>query len=108
MSKEWFNFDEFSGTTEYTDFDPITGQCHITYEQDVQPLIDLNTSLRNEGIKHVNGAPFRHYATVPNVVILELRRKGIDFHNRDHLRRVLQEIETNYPYLKVDNMKHGV
>jgi hypothetical protein len=108
MSKEFFHFDEFSGATEYTDFDPITGQCHITTEQDIQPLLDLNASYRNEGIKHVNGLSFRHYASVPMVVILELRKKGIDFYNRDHLKRVLQEIEINYPYLKVDTMKHGV
>jgi len=41
-------------------------------------------------------------------VILEMRSKGIDFYDKDHQGRVIQEIEANYPHLKVDNMRHSV
>ncbi len=105
---DWFDYDPLTGQTDYFDLDPMTGQVAIRTEEDVQPLLDLNASYRNEGIKHVKGAPLRHYATVPMTVILEMRNKGIDFYNKDHAKRVLQEIEINYPNLKVDNMRHSV
>lgn len=102
---EFFDYDPHSGTTDYFEMDS-EGMIRIRSEQDVGPLLDLNASLRNEGIKNIKGSWLRHYATVPMTVILELRQKGVDFYNPDHSKRVFQEIESNYPYLKVDNMKH--
>ena len=105
---DFFDYDPISGTTEYFSFDYSTGIAKVTAVQNLQPLLDHNQALRNEGIKHVTGAPIRHYATVPQTVILEMLMKGIDFHNNDHQGRVIQEIEANYPHLKVDNMRHSV
>ena len=103
---EWFDYNPETCETDYFDYDYLTGKIQIRTEQDVAPLLDYTSALRNEGIKHVNGAWIRHYAIVPMTVILELRQKGIDFYNPDHARRVHIEIETNYPNLKVDNMRH--
>ncbi len=105
---ELFDYDPETGQTDYFDYDHLTGKFTITTVEDVQPLLDLNASYRNEGIKNVKGSWIRHYATVPMTVILEMKKKGIDFYNEDHSKRVFQEIEANYPYLKVDNMRHGV
>lgn len=104
---ELFNYDASTGQTEYMDVDS-EGIVSLRTEEDVQPLLDLNQSFRNEGIKNVKGAWIRHYATVPMTVILEMRNKGIDFYKKDHQKRVFQEIEANYPHLKVDNMRHSV
>lgn len=102
-----FHYDPFTGASEYFDMDP-DGRISITTQEDVQPLLDLNAAYRNEGIKSVKGSWLRHYATVPMTVILEMRNKGIDFYNKDHAKKVLQEIESTYPYLKVDNMRHSI
>jgi hypothetical protein len=38
---------------------------------------------------------------------MELKQKGIDIFNPDHEKRMFQEINTNYPYLKtVDHKNH--
>lgn len=105
---DFFSYDPLTGTTEYFDFDHSSGVAKVTAVQELQPLLDHNLALRNEGIKNVKGAPIRHYATVPQTVILEMLAKGIDFHNVDHQGRVISEIEANYPHLKVDNMRHSV
>ena len=105
---DFFDYDPLTGTTEYYSYDHQTGVATVEAVQELKPLLDHNLALRNEGIKHVNGSPIRHYATVPMTVILDLKTKGVDFYNRDHLPRVLQEIEANYPHLKVDNMRHSV
>jgi hypothetical protein len=106
---DFFDYDPETGRTDYFDLDHLTGRVQIRTVEDVEPLLDLNASLRNEGIKKIsNKHGLRHYATVPMTVILELKQKGIDFYDRNDAKRVFQEIETNYPYLKVDNMRHGV
>lgn len=105
---EFFDYDAVTGITEYFDMDPMTGQVSIRSEENVQPLLDLNLSLRNEGVKNVKGSPIRHYATVPATVILEMMNKGIDFYDRNDFPKVIAEIEANYPKLKVDNMRHSV
>ena len=106
---ELFDYDQVTGASYYFDHDESTNKTYIRTEQDVKPLLDLNMSLRNEGIKHLpSGALLRHYATVPMTVILELKQKGIDFYDQNDAKRVFQEIEANYPLLKVDNMRHGV
>ena len=106
---ELFDYDPVTGASYYFDHDESTNKTYIRTEQDVKPLLDLNMSLRNEGIKHLpSGALLRHYATVPMTVILELKQKGIDFYDQNDAKRVFQEIEANYPLLKVDNMRHGV
>lgn len=103
-----FDYDPVTGQSTYFDFDPLDGKTYLRTEEDVQPLLDLNAAYRNEGIKNAKGSWIRHYATVPMTVILAMRVKGINFYNKDHQKRVFQEIEINYPHLKVDNMRHSV
>jgi hypothetical protein len=105
---DFFDYDAATGQTSYFDMDPLTGKIQIRIEEDVAPLLDLNAAFRNEGIKNVKGLPFRHYASVPMSVIMEMHLKGIDFYDKNDAPRVFREIETNYPYLKVDNMRHSV
>lgn len=104
-----FDYDPVSGASYYFDYDEMADRSYIRTEQDVKPLLDHNMSLRNEGIKHLpSGAIVRHYATVPMTVILQMKERGVDFYNKDHQQRVMQLIESEYPYLKVDNMRHAV
>jgi hypothetical protein len=104
-----FDYDPVTGASYYFDHDESSNKTYIRTEQDVKPLLDLNMAYRNEGIKKLpSGAMLRHYASVPMTVILEMRAKGIDFYDQNDARKVIQEIEANYPLLKVDNMRHGV
>lgn len=103
-----FEYDPVTGISDYFDMDALTGQVSIRSEEDIEPLLDLNLQMRNEGIKHVKGAPIRHYASVPATVIMDMLNKGINFYDKNDFPKVIREIETNYPYLKVDNMRHSV
>jgi hypothetical protein len=105
---ELFDYDPMTGATEYYDFDPMSGQAKVTAVQELKPLLDHNLALRNEGIKNVKGSPIRHYATVPMTVILEMKSRGIDFYDKNDAPKVFREIESNYPHLKVDNMRHSI
>ena len=99
-----------NGVTEYFSYDEDTGKSHITTVQDVQPLLDYNANLRNQGIKDVKekGTPMlRHYASVPMVVINEMLNKGINFFDKNDFARVIQEINVNYPWLKVTTKHHS-
>ena len=48
-----------------------------------------------------------HYASIPPVVEMELKKKGIDIYNKHQTKELLKEINTNYPWLKTTTKKHG-
>ena len=108
---DFFDYDPLTGVTDYFDMDP-EGKIHITSKQDVKPLLDHNAALRNEGIKDgpdkKGHAMMRHYASVPQIVIMEMLNKGIDFFAKDDFPKVIAEINANYPYLKVTNKNYAV
>lgn len=97
-----------TGVTEYFDFDPITDQVSITTTQDVSGFLDRMQALRNnpdisaQGIKE----EWWHYCSIPEVVELELRKKGLCLENKDHFKAILKEINSNYPYLKATDKWH--
>lgn len=102
-------FDKNSdGTTEYFNYDELTDITTITTVQDVSGTLDRLKSIRNEtGDKSLIKEEFWHYATIPAVVEIELRNKGINLYDKNDTKRILQEINQNYPYLKSTNKKHA-
>lgn len=111
MAREFFNYDPLHGMTEWFDYDDATDTVSITFEQDVTAAIDRATRIRNEGLlEHQIKADnyFCHYCDIPLGVILEMRQKGIDVYNDDHAPRVFDEINKNYPALKLTRMTHAI
>lgn len=76
---------------------------------DVEPVLDAAALARNEG--GVNRADIKkgwwHYASIPPIVQLQLRAKGINIHNKDDQKRMIEEINTNYPNLKMTTGRMG-
>jgi hypothetical protein len=107
---ELFDHDPLTGVTEYFDHDESSGKSTIRTVQDCSGFLDEMRRRRNDadltrkGIK--NG--WWHYASIPPVVILQLRAKGIDVYNKDHAKAVFREINENYPYLKTTDKKHAL
>jgi hypothetical protein len=101
MSK-FFDYQPHTGITEYFDYDEMTGQATITYEQDVSSLLKWaqenrdNPDVWRKGVKE----SWALYAKIPAIVQIELRKKGIDVNNPDHADAVFREINRNYPALK--------
>ena len=103
-----FDHDPDSGVTEYFDYDPIKDQVSITASQDVTMFLDrmndirLHPEISQQGIKE----DWWLYASIPTVVELELRNKGLHLENKDHTKAILREINANYPYLKATTKWH--
>lgn len=103
-----FDHDPATGVSEYFDYDPIDDTFAITTTQDVTGFLDRMKALRNapeisdKGIKE----EWWLYASIPTVVELELLKKGLSLTNRDQMKDILREINTNYPYLKGTDKWH--
>jgi hypothetical protein len=99
---DFFSYDPLKGVTKYFDYDEMTGDAFIRTEQDVEPLLRETMENRNTGSQESPRKDFKLYASIPPVVQLELRKKGIDIYSKDPsmIRKMLQTINREYPYLK--------
>jgi len=105
---EFFNFDPTYGVTEEFDFDPTTGKVMIHSTRNIDPFLKATAETRATGRASKglmdNGREFHHYASLDTIVMLELRKKGIDIYSKDKsmMKRMFHEINTNYPHCIVD------
>ena len=103
-----FDYDPLTGVSQHFDFDPVTEQIRLTSSQDLSFLMEQLKQKRNnpeawkKGIKE----SFAHYATIPPIIELELKKKGIDIYNPNQTKELLREININYPFLKVTTARH--
>ena len=75
---------------------------YIEQVQDVEPILEYTKALANDrsykqkGIKH----DWYHFATVPNVVIMELKQKyHLDIFNKDDLKKIESVLQRDYKKL---------
>lgn len=92
--RELMSFDPVTGMSMYFDFNESTGKTIIQHEQDVEPILAKNVKLQNdpdykkEGIKR----EWQHVAHIPDIVILQWRKEGIDVFNKDHLPAIKRKL----------------
>lgn len=102
--------DQTGDTKTYFDMDELTGKVQITTEQDLTQFLERMKQMRRDSAERwTKGVreEWLHYASIPSVVIMELRNKGIDVFNPEDEKKVLSEINRNYPHLKtVDHKNH--
>ncbi len=108
MAREFFDYDPATGATEYVEWNP-DGTFSITTEQDVQPYIDFAKALANERVTDGN---FRGegwlYAIIPPVVQSQMFQRGINILDKNDAKKVVREINQNYPWLKTTHRHHEV
>jgi hypothetical protein len=103
-----FDYDPVTGISQHFDYDPVSEQIHLTSSQDLTYFLEQlkqkrdNPDAWKKGVKQ----SWAHYATIPAVVELQLKKKGIDIYNPNQTKELLKEINTNYPFLKVTNARH--
>lgn len=104
---EFFEYDPVTGIRTDFEFDEETNKVTLYRSADIEAVLRYNQALRNEAItdKGIKESWWR-YASIPPIIQLQLRAKGIDLNNQDHLKRAIQEINTNYPYLKCTDKEH--
>jgi hypothetical protein len=106
---EFFDWNPDRGLWYEVEDDHMTGDLIIHTRQDVDPVLERNKKLRNSGVNDLGGMrdkhDLKHYACIPAHIELELKQKGIDIYSRESTRRLIYEIEHNYPQCKVTNRK---
>lgn len=89
-----------NGVEEWFDYDPINDQMIIQTRQDVTEVLETMNEKRKQEMwgKEVK-QDWVHVAKIPAAVEMELFNKGIDIHDRNCTKRLMRELQTNYPYL---------
>ena len=102
-----FDTDKFTGATQHYSYNPSTDTHYLTTTEDVSSLLDALQQKRRNTQEFGKVEEFAHYATLPNTVVIELMNKGIDINNKNCTKRLIHEINTNYPYLKATTKHHA-
>lgn len=103
-----FDTDPELGIKEFWDYDPINDSFAIVTEQDVTPFLERMQAIRNNPEISAKGIQENWwlYASIPVVVELELKKRGLDIYNKDHIKDVLKVINTEFPYCKATTKTH--
>jgi hypothetical protein len=106
---EFFEYDPISGIRTDTDWNPTTGEMTVIRTADVEPVLDFAKARANQIGKDRQGIRegWWMYAKLPPIVMLQMRAKGIDCTNSQHIDRVLAEINEHYPHLKTVDANAG-
>jgi Mor family transcriptional regulator len=113
-------------TRRLLDYDPLTkesvyvdylgdGVVELYHEQDCSQIIEQNKSRQADKTKFARqmrkkGGDVWHYASVPNIVIMEWKKKlNVDLFNRNDEKKVLQLLNSpDYKWLRTSDKKHAV
>ncbi len=106
----FLSYDPVTGLRYDMEYEEDTGVARISTSQDISAALDwtkeqANNGLTDGGIK----SGFWKYATIPAIVQIELRNKGLDIYSKDPSmqKRVLKEINTNYAWCKTTQKHHA-
>jgi hypothetical protein len=108
MSIVWSEYDPYTGVTEYNAAEEDGDEIRTHRVQDVDPLLARTSEARITGSADRPGKDLHLYASIPMVIAYELLKKGINVFNPDHMPRVLEEINANYPKLKYTDKTHAL
>lgn len=105
MAKELFDYDPITGATTNFEYDEATGKARIETVQDVEKALEYakmcrDNALLDHGIKE----NWFHYAEIPLVYLLKMRKMGISWDDPKEMNRA---INTYFPELKTTNKKEG-
>ena len=101
-------FDRDLAKTQTYGYNPDSDTHALTTTEDVSGLLDALAAKRNQSMsKFGKVEEWSHYASIPPTVQIELRNRGLDINNRDHLKRIIKIIDSEYPYLKATNKIHA-
>ena len=105
MAKEFFDYDPINGVRTDFDYDHDTGKASLIHTQDVEKALDTikasrDNGLRDGGIKE----NWFHYAEIPLMYLLKLRKMGIQW---DDPKEINKAINTYFPELKMTDKKEG-
>lgn len=103
-----FDQDPLTGVSQFFSYDEDKDRVTIETRQDVSGFLDALRAKRNDPDKWKEGVKesWAHFCSIPAVVEMELKAKGIDIYDPTCTKRLIAEINQNYPYLKATD-KNG-
>lgn len=104
---DFLDWNPVTGTWYEHDYDHGTDSVVVTTKQDLQPVLDYCTDLRNSGANDKVG-DFAHYAIIPAWLQVELMSRGIRFGRAEDTQKLLRVINEEFPRFKVTNLTHNV
>jgi hypothetical protein len=101
MSKRLLDFDPNTGVSTFHQYDEAEDKTYVSYEQDVEQILERNKRLANEATGKMGDMV--HVASIPTVVQLKwLTEYGVDLTNKDHMPAVKRLLNSDeWRYLKV-------
>ena len=109
MRGEFFDYDPLTGLREQYEEHP-DGTVSIHTYQDIEPHLRIAKHIRNTGGSDESwqkrGSAL--YAIIPPILQGAMLKKGINFMDPNHIGKVVQEINENYPAFKATDKHHTV
>jgi hypothetical protein len=111
MSRELFSHDPMTGMTVWFDYNELTDETTLEYEQDVEPILELNKQLAND--PDVTKEGFKQemwkYASIPNGIAMKwLLEEGLDIYDDNAWPQIWAKLnDPQYKYLKATDKYHG-
>lgn len=110
MSRELFSHDPLTGMTVWFDYNDLTGDVTLEYEQDVEPLLEVNKAMANDesftkdGIKR----EMWQYASIPVGLQMKwLVEEGLDVYDDNAWPQIFRKLnDPEYAYLKTTHKHH--
>lgn len=108
MAKRLVDYDPWTKTATYHDYDHGTGKTYIQQIQDCESIIERNKRLQNNDVqrgKYAVKDDWYHFASIPNQVIMEFKTKyNLDVFNEDDLPKIEKLLQSReYMYLRTVN-----
>lgn len=104
---EFYEYDPLTGIRTDTRWDENTQEMTLIRTADVESVLDFTKACANEAGVNKEGIAqgWWLYAKLPPIVILQMRAKGIDVFDNNNQKRLFQEINEHYPWLKTTTGK---
>jgi len=99
--------DPLTGIENFHSYDPDTNITYIEAVQDVEPIIERNKALANTEHGQIGRKQcWWHAASIPNVVIAQWLKEGVNFYDKEHWPAVKRKLNSpEYRYLRTGSGK---
>lgn len=110
MSRELFSHDPLTGLTVWFDYNELTDETTLQYEQDVEPLLEENKILANDDAYTKQGFKDEmwRYASIPAAIQMKwLIEEGLDVYDDNAWPQIFAKLnDPQYRYLKTTSKVH--
>lgn len=110
MARELFSYDETTGMSVWFDYNELTDEVTLEYEQDAAPVLEQNKALANieDYSKHGIKQELWHYASIPVGLQMKwLIEEGLDVYDDNAWPQIFRKLnDPEYAYLKATSGFH--